>query len=1000
MSMRLMKGFAKKAGFEGVDKIRTKRKMRNFLNREIKKQIEEENRPPAEEEIPIHPLTKRWQEYELEKELKTKNPYRERRIRQKLAALRGRKLEKMFNEKASSLQGYAKELVAKNEEFLGTPKDFFRAIHLDLEKVLNSNRNNRVKCVLSCVMERTNLEGEVVQTVAAFHSQMERVLEGDNVGRIVRKMQERMLENFANFLQRGSNWTFVRVEEFKLFLAHYRPLRGSTYLELPPALKKKKAVVNMKNNDSCCFKWAVGRALNPVPKDPQRIDKNLRRKCEDLNFDGITFPVSLKDIDKFEKNNPEISVNVFGWEKHQTIPLRISGSSGSLPVDLMLITKSKSAPDVAGKFNVQRLGHYCWISNLSRLLSFQVKRRNGRVSICRRCLNAFTEKQLEIHSRQCGEFESVRIDMPEEGTVLKWKNYQRKQKLPFAIYADFEARLIPVSGAEPEPNESFTEKFQKHVPVSFAFNVVSKVFKRKLTLYRAETNEENIGDKFVEELTDAVREIQNAVKWPKKMKFYAEDKEKFKNATACWICEEDFKDEDKKVRDHCHFTGKFRGAAHESCNLQCRKPKFTPVFFHNLKGYDAHFIVKALGKIPGEIKCLANNEEKYISFSKMINVGEWIDKNGKLRIDWHEIRFLDSAGFMAGTLEVLAKHLTDENLIETKKVFGEDWELAKQKGVFPYEWLNSVERFKEILPEKDKFYSQLNEEGISEKDYEHAWEVWKRCKMKNMGDYHDFYLKSDVCLLSDVFEEFRKVCKRHYGLDPAWFYTSPGLAWDSALKESKVELELLSDPNMLIFFENGIRGGVSTIFHRRATANNKYMKNFDKTKPSVFIPYWDANGLYAWAMIHPLPVGKFEWMSESELKDWQNYSCILEVDVDIPEELHEKFNVFPPSPERKTMGGVEKLIPNLWNKRDMICHWKILKQAVALGCVLKKVKRGIKFKEEAWLKSFIDKNVILRQKSKNAFEKDFFKLMNNAVFGKTMENIRKRKKYSAGKLRS
>ena len=273
--MRFMKAFARKAGIEGGEKIRTKREMRNFLNREIRRQTEEENRPPEpEEEIPIHPLTKRWQEFELEKELKTKNPYRERRIRQKLAALRGRKLGKLLDEKASSLQGYAKKLVVKNEDFLGTPKDFFRAIQLDLEKVLNSNRNNRVKCVLSCVMERTNLDGEVVQTVAAFHSEMETVLEGDNARTILGKMQARMLENFANFLQRGSNWTFVRVDEFKLFLAHYRPLRGSTYLELPPALKKKRAVVNMKNEDSCCFKWAVGRALNPVQKNPQRIDMN------------------------------------------------------------------------------------------------------------------------------------------------------------------------------------------------------------------------------------------------------------------------------------------------------------------------------------------------------------------------------------------------------------------------------------------------------------------------------------------------------------------------------------------------------------------------------------------------------------------------------------------------------------------------------------------------------------------------------------------------------
>ena len=467
--------------------------------------------------------------------------------------------------------------------------------------------------------------------------------------------------------------------------------------------------------------------------------------------------------------------------------------------------------------------------------------------------------------------------------------------------------------------------------------------------------------------------------------------EKFEQATVCWICEKPFEVGDKRVRDHCHFTGKFRGAAHEKCNLLCKAPKFTPVFFHNLKGYDAHFIVKALGSIPGEIKCLANNEEKYISFSKMIKLGVFRNKKGHLQTIWHEIRFLDSMGFMNSALARLAANLTDDNLIETKKVMKEHWPLARQKGVFPYEWLTSVEKFKLPLPEKEKFYSQVNEEGISEKDYQHAQKVWKELNMNNLGDYHDFYLLSDVTLLADVYEEFRKVCFMNYALDPAWFYTSPALAWDAALKESQVKLELLTDPDMLIFFEQGIQGGVSTIFHRRAKANNKYMKNFDANKASTFLAYWDANGLYAWAMTHPLPTGNFKWMTSNEIDEWENHPCVLECDIDIPEELHDKFNDFPPLPERKLINKVEKLIPNLWNKRGIILHWRILKQALALGCKLVKIHRGISFDEKPWLKTFIDMNVILRQKSKNAFEKDFFKLMNNAVFGKTMENIRKRK---------
>ena len=185
-----------------------------------------------------------------------------------------------------------------------------------------------------------------------------------------------------------------------------------------------------------------------------------------------------------------------------------------------------------------------------------------------------------------------------------------------------------------------------------------------------------------------------------------------------------------------------------------------------------------------------------------------------------------------------------------------------------------MERFKETqLPPKEKFCSKLNDCGISDEDYEHAQKVWKEFGIENMGDYHDLYLKSDVLLLANVFEEFRNVCTENYSLDPTWYYTSPGLSWDALLKHSKINLELLTDVDMLLMFEKGIRGGTSMISNRYGKANNKYMtEKYDPKKPSKYIIYLVANNLYGWAMMKPLPVGDFEWMEEKELKKLEEYS--------------------------------------------------------------------------------------------------------------------------------
>ena len=352
------------------------------------------------------------------------------------------------------------------------------------------------------------------------------------------------------------------------------------------------------------------------------------------------------------------------------------------------------------------------------------------------------------------------------------------------------------------------------------------------------------------------------------------------------------------------------------------------MIFHNLSGYDAHLFVKNLGETEGNINCIPNNEEKYISFSKEIVVGEYINKEGKKVEEKHEIRFLDSFKFMASSLDSLAGNLSKSDLskfIQTKKEFGEKYELLTKKGIYPYDYMNGFEKFsEEKLPPKKDFYSKLNDCGISEEEYEHAQKIWKEFKIQNLGEYHDLYLKSDVLLLADVFEEFRNICLENYALDPAWYYTSPGLSWDALLKHSKVKLELLTDPDKLLLFEKGIRGGISMISNRYGKANNKYMEEkYDPSQPSKYLAYLDANNLYGWAMMKPLPVGDFKWLSPLELENWKEIPCILEVDLDYPKDLHDLHNDYPLAPERLKRDGVEKLIPNLLDKKNMFFTGKI-----------------------------------------------------------------------------
>ena len=285
--------------------------------------------------------------------------------------------------------------------------------------------------------------------------------------------------------------------------------------------------------------------------------------------------------------------------------------------------------------------------------------------------------------------------------------------------------------------------------------------------------------------------------------------------------------------------------------------------------------------------------------------------------------------------------------------------------------------------------------GVREEDYEHANRVWKEFGLKDLGEYHDLYLKTDVILLANVFEAFRKACLKNYGLDPAHFYTAPGLAWKACLKKTRIHLELLLDTDMLLMFEREIRGGITQSVNRWAKANNPYMgSEFIPGKPTKYLQYLDANNLYGWAMSQSLPTGGFKWVSLkpskiSQLAKRKSKGYLLEVDVKYPRELHDSHNDLPFMCECMKINGIKKLIPNIFDKKRYVIHIRALNQALKHGLVLEHIHRAIEFEQSAWMKEYIDFNTKLRTAAKNDFEKDFYKLMNDLVFRKKMENIRK-----------
>ena len=834
---------------------------------------------------------------------------------------------------ASAFRNYTNQYVIYNIFDIG-PLTFLDYAKPAIINIFNSNRNIKTILYLNVLMS----QGETIKEFA-FHSKIKLVLEGTDLNEIYDEMKDEIEEEIQKVQEAvGSGWQFEKVIKLVLHTTRWDPINADSYIDLPEALKNKKAIINMKNQDEECFKWCVLRALNPKDIHPERVDKDLKSKQDTINIKGIRYPVNFRDIDRFESQNPEISITILGYNKDERVyPLKVSKYTGCEHDIVLLLLKDGEK------------SHYCLVKNLSALMASQINNRKSSRHFCLNCFNGFnTPDSLNKHKEYCYNYECVKLVMPPPGTFLRFKNFLHSEKAPFAIYADFESLIKPMDNCDPDPNKSYTKKYQKHEPISFWYyiecfdnSLCKQIFnddikRKQLKGYtKTKPEDEDAIDVFIKWLEEDVKAIANIEQ--KKMIFTEEDRKQFNKASDCWICGEELGND--RVRDHCHYTGRYRGPAHNNCNLKYRKPKSKPVFFHNLSGYDSHLFIKKIGSSNKKenIKCIPNNEEKYITFTKTIITGQYTNKKGENKDKTFDIVFKDSLNFMSSSLGALVNNLPKDAYKNLLKYFTpEQTEILKQKGFYPYEYMDSEEKFNDTKPPpREAFYSKLSGRGITKENYKHVWNVWNTFKMKIFKEYHELYNVTDVLLLADVFENFRDICLKIYGLDPVYYFTAPGLDWDACLKMTNIDLELLSDPNMLLMFEKGIRGGISIISNRYGEANNKYMgKGFNRNKLIKYLMYLDANNLYGCAMSMKLPTHGFKWLTGGEMEKlfnnrviqvWEKTPCILEVDLEYPKELHDLHNDYPFCPERvKCKNGVEKLIPNLRDNQIKLSIIKIL----------------------------------------------------------------------------
>lgn len=847
---------------------------------------------------------------------------------------------------------------------------------------------------------------------------------------------EPKLEKFSH---EKSGWSLKSLDALSIKMNCGVNHSGGLPISIPPHLKKCRYVKVLRGGKTSnhCFETAVRYSLaqqdgvNMVNfRDVEKVDDCLRERFP-LNCRDMPFPFQAKYFHTFEKRN-NIALRVYLHDGKN-----IRGTLYAKPeepharkVYLLYLANQDRGEDLPG--------HFLPVVNMRALINDIDKSSKRHLHFyCDYCLKGFRyQNEFQLHMEFCSKIEKPqRTILPPNLTQHEFKDHQKSTRPINVVYADIEAMIL-----------SSSDGMKKHVPIAVGCQTVWHDF------FEKDSHEQHtfVGESCVTEFLDHLEKIaqsnfQLLGDTYQKIIMTNIDRRNHSKAKQCAFCSVEFDYDDKNKRkcaDHDHLNGHYIQALCGKCNRLRRQSRYRlPVLFHNLKGYDAHHLMR-YGLIKRKnwkisplyqsgSNCIAVNVDipisdlSFTSESDEEDMEKGGDQTKKNARKTYRIAFIDSLQFLKGSLENQAKNLeeTPYTVSMLRRYYNLEGETATlTKGVFPYNFLTSMNKLEEkSLPPIDAFFNDLTDEPCSEENYEIAKKAWKDAGSTTFKDYLIYYLKLDVALLTDCFEKFRKTAIESAGLDPIHYFGIPGFTFSFAYKFTGMKMQALPTVDMYLLFESACRGGLTFI-------NKHHLESYFEQDTGLHhhIIYADQNNLYGVGLSSKLPKDGFRELPSDELKIFSNEFFINAFDP-----LGEKGYLiccdleYPPTTQRETMDlplapetcsisweelspyskqewkqqrGEEPFIPctklmmTHRDKYNYCVHSTLLKYYLTKGLRLKKIHKAIEFNQEAYLKPYIEYHTKARSQCSNEEAKQFHKLCVNSLYGKSLQNPRKYKK--------
>ena len=894
-----------------------------------------------------------------------------------------------------------------------------------LNKVQYPNPNSYISFRFEINTMKLLENGEVSYSKIAVKSSHDRLLTKDQILRIYRERAEKCIEKGEI---EGSGWSIKDIEEIIVSVAkdhHTLKKYGSSskMYKYPVKCPGLFDIINIDTESDCVQLHMIAHFEHLENKSASKKAKSHRHYRNKIGK-YFTFPeniesfVKLEDFNKIEKaTNTNIILYKLSHSKNnfQLSLLRKGGNKDVEPSRYIHLCQLLDEDHV---FLITNIQHYINLVKYGRF-----NRLNREKSICRFCMAKICKKKITKHEEICTTFKSTAtVEMPSPNQEYKFSAYN----------ATLFSKYICIYDTETYFEKSSDNANGEHKLLAYSYIILSRendIVKKKISVKETNQSSDQLSIEMVSSIEKDFSELYDEYKksFNRKPLLTVEEEQKHQDCTACEICNKKFGEKLIKHRHHCWdvevemegsrvVKGNYLATLCPNCNMRISLKYSTfAVVAHNGGRFDSKFVLDGYErkKFTG-IDITPKSGENFMSITMYSKKG-------------FKLNFIDSLNFLNCNLDKLVNDLKSSHhsfpLMKeyfTKQGYNsETIENVQQKGYFPYEYITSCDVLNdEKLPSKECFFSSLKDKEISDSEYSFAQKVFTDANCQNLYDYLLLYLQTDVLLLAEVFQAFRNEMFITHNLDPAQFLSSPAYAIQSALYFSKRGVQLLNDVEIYSLFEKNIRGGFSCANVGYARFNNKDLgAEFDERKGVESGVFLDFNSLYAQVLSGKLPCEDFAELTENEVSSFSienidcagDYTYALLIDYYIPDDVKMKTDDFPLSlhhleVDDKQMSEFskkllrdcnvklpkcKKLIASHLPQKEYLIALPLLQNHVALGMKVSKIHRIFRFKQCAYFKQYIEKNIDLRKKSSSKAKGNYYKLLNNSIYGKCLFNLRK-----------